>query len=379
MHNLKFKFHKWFLSKPNKKAVCEIDILNLQTLYYMSIIAIIFHILTLVISIFTSPPGTDMLISSIIIIFGILMGIAGFFIARKFLDTGDIAKRHKAVNIFVCAFYVLLIIWGMFASLPPFIRGEQIITFFIVEISFVLFVRLRPIVTTLIVLLSYLIYDVALSVWVKPGMINHYNFAMLALVSVVGAVINYRLFVIFINEKNNEKLINKSLEIIANHDSATRLQNRYALNQNIPEYIDADICLAMGDINNFKTVNDIYGHQTGDEVLKEFSDILMNTFGREELYRYGGDEFLIVILTGDYNAFRKKLVSLNKKFSKINIGDITTPLSCSFGSVKAHPMNQAEFLELVSEADKKLYEEKERLKNLQKICINNMDLRKNSH
>ena len=364
MHNLKLKFHKWFLSNPGKKAVREIDILNLQTLYYMSLIVFIFHVLTLAISLFTSPPGTGRLFSLIIIAVGIVLCIAGFFGARSLLNMGaKISGHHTTVNICVCSFYVLLIIWGMFASLPAFIRGEQIIIFFLIETSFVLFVRLHPIATTTIVLLSYLIYDVALSVWVKPGMINHYSFAMMALISVVGAAINYRLFVIFIVEKNNAQLFNKSLEIIANHDSATRLQNRYALNQNIPEYIDADICLAMGDINNFKAVNDTYGHQTGDEVLKEFSDIMLNTFGRDEVYRYGGDEFLIVRLTNDYDAFCKKLVSLNKQFAKIQISDIMIPFNCSFGSVKAHPMNQAEFMELISEADKKLYEEKNRLKN----------------
>ena len=364
MHNLKIKFHKWFLSKPGKSAVHEIDILNLRTLYYMSLTAFILNILTWVVFLLTQAPGADRLMVFIIIAVGILLCVAGFFSARKFLNMGEkIAEHHTAVNIFTCTFYALLIIWGMFASLPAFIRGEQIIIFFLVEISFVLFARLLPVVTTAIVLLSYLIYDIVLSVWVKPGMINHYFFAMLALISVVGAVISYRLFVVFIVEKNNAKLINESLEIIANHDSATRLQNRYALNKNISEYVDADICLAMGDINNFKMVNDTYGHQMGDEVLEKFSDIMLNTFGREEVYRYGGDEFLIVRLTGDYNAFCKKLVSLNKKFGKINISGTTTPLSCSFGSVKAHPMNQAEFMELISEADKKLYEEKNRLKN----------------
>jgi diguanylate cyclase (GGDEF)-like protein len=192
--------------------------------------------------------------------------------------------------------------------------------------------------------------------------INPYNYLMLAVLSVAGAMMNYHLTVNYISEKNKAKILNDSLEIIANHDSITRLQNRYALNQLIPEYIGRDICIAMGDINNFKGVNDTYGHHVGDDVLKAFSDILSDVFPDECVYRFGGDEFLVIELGSDIETLQKKLRRVNERFSQVRVAQIESGLGCSFGCITACPKDPSQFFEYLTQADQLLYQEKEKIR-----------------
>ena len=151
------------------------------------------------------------------------------------------------------------------------------------------------------------------------------------------------------------------MEIIANHDSITRLQNRYALNQHVPDYVGVDICIAMGDINSFKAVNDTYGHRVGDDALKLFADILLEVFSRESVYRYGGDEFLIIESGIKLTDFHDKLKTVNNLFSSVKIEGVEMGLGCSFGCVEACPKDSMDFFDHLTQADKKLYDEKIKL------------------
>ena len=90
----------------------------------------------------------------------------------------------------------------------------------------------------------------------------------------------------------------------AYRDTLTGLQNRtayyeynHALDARIAEGT-ADFSLVMVDVNFLKRVNDTYGHDHGNEYLKNASDLIGRAFGRETVYRTGGDEF-VVILEGE--------------------------------------------------------------------------------
>ena len=92
---------------------------------------------------------------------------------------------------------------------------------------------------------------------------------------------------------------NAKLEEATVRDSLTGARNRFALRRDYDSYIDKDIHLLMFDIDDFKKINDGYGHAIGDYLLKKTSDALVNNFGKESVYRYGGDEFLVI--TDRYN------------------------------------------------------------------------------
>jgi len=85
-------------------------------------------------------------------------------------------------------------------------------------------------------------------------------------------------------------------EYHANFDYLTKLKNRHSLFEDI-ESLDIRKCsLLFIDLNKFKNINDTFGHQIGDEILFNVSKRLGDVFGFDHLYRYGGDEFIVILV-----------------------------------------------------------------------------------
>jgi diguanylate cyclase (GGDEF)-like protein len=94
----------------------------------------------------------------------------------------------------------------------------------------------------------------------------------------------------------------EKLERLANFDSLTGLYNRRAILGNLRELINRanrykeDFSLVMLDIDNFKRVNDRYGHLTGDEVLEKIAALIRRNIRDTDIVgRYGGEEFIIIL------------------------------------------------------------------------------------
>ena len=80
---------------------------------------------------------------------------------------------------------------------------------------------------------------------------------------------------------------------MAYNDELTGLPARRALNEKFKE-LGQKYCIVMADIDHFKKINDTYGHDTGDEVLRMIAALLYRTGSGGKAYRYGGEEFCIV-------------------------------------------------------------------------------------
>lgn len=113
-------------------------------------------------------------------------------------------------------------------------------------------------------------------------------------------LINDNNFKIQILKLINER--NRLLSIIKK-DSLTGAYNRRVL-ENIDEFSVVALC----DIDDFKMINDTYGHDLGDRVLKTVTKVLIdNTRGTDIVCRYGGDEFLIVFKTCSLEVVKKRM------------------------------------------------------------------------
>ena len=356
----------WLLPEVDAQTVQEIHTLNNKNIHYVSLVVGIIQLASLTVYVIANAYHLDdsaVLGALTRVGLSVILCAFGFIVSGLLMKSADTVKNHlAAVKIFIGGFIILMILWGMFVSVDNYVNGQQLLTFYTVELLAVVLVKLRPLFTTFVILGSYAANFLMLSACFGEGQINPYNYMMLAVLSVVGAVLNYRLTVSYIAEKNMANALTDAMEIISNYDSLTRLQNRYALNQKIPEYIGTDICVAMGDVNQFKKINDTYGHRTGDDVLKAFSEILLEVFLKECVFRFGGDEFLVIEYGSDLVAFHEKLREVNRRFAAAQIAEIKQELCCSFGCVSAQPQDIAEFFDMITQADKNLYREKERLK-----------------
>ena len=120
------------------------------------------------------------------------------------------------------------------------------------------------------------------------------------------------------------------------------------------------------DLNDFKKINDTFGHDAGDKALIDFAKALVFSFGcRGFVGRMGGDEF-IAILIGDVNKlFTVAEVDMKKKIEELNQReDVLYKISPSYGfairsAVRSYVVSVDE---LYKEADKKMYEYKAMIK-----------------
>jgi len=155
-------------------------------------------------------------------------------------------------------------------------------------------------------------------------------------------------------------LLNK-LEESSYKDALTGLFNRRYLDNTIKSSIsiNARYTVALIDIDFFKSINDTYGHDNGDIIIKKLSTLLVPLVGnRGKSIRYGGEEFLIYFPNMTEEAVFKLLIEFKDKFSKINFnfkGD-TVNKTITVGVASNEDMKEiSNITSVIKESDKALY------------------------
>lgn len=158
---------------------------------------------------------------------------------------------------------------------------------------------------------------------------------------------------------------NRDLEYTATHDALTGLYNRHSLK---PVYEDVmgecgSFCVALGDVDDFKKINDTYGHDCGDAALKAIANIMLGGVSEGEIAcRWGGEEILL-ILRGSREECLERLERIQDKVrgAEIPHDDGAVRLTMTFGF--AHGAEEGSFDKLISSVDKRLYRGKKNGKN----------------
>lgn len=124
------------------------------------------------------------------------------------------------------------------------------------------------------------------------------------------------------------------------------------------------IAVIMFDIDHFKKVNDNYGHQAGDDVLKLLSAVVIEELRAVDLFaRYGGEEFVIILPGADEKAALAVYNRINTRFASIDYPGIEDEITVSAGIFSAVPERVDTLEKFVERADKTLYYSKEHGRN----------------
>lgn len=170
---------------------------------------------------------------------------------------------------------------------------------------------------------------------------------------------------------NSKKYFHALREAI--RDDLTGLHNRRYFNERLVEEIDrarrhgGSICLLFGDIDNFKRINDTYGHPVGDAVLKMLGGIFQEMLRRSDLVaRYGGEEFAILL----FDSSREQAVIIAENLRQaIEAASLPGPekisVTISFG-VAALGEDSNTLEGLLASADKAMYNAKAQGRN--RVC-----------
>jgi diguanylate cyclase (GGDEF)-like protein len=122
----------------------------------------------------------------------------------------------------------------------------------------------------------------------------------------------------------------------------------------------------MADLDLFKKVNDTYGHDAGDTVLKGFSEILKaNTRQSDMCARLGGEEFLVVITHSDKEGVKTVVERIRQQFenNKVIVGTATIAATASFGIAGFSGTKPPDLDALVARADTAMYAAKQKGRN----------------
>lgn len=158
---------------------------------------------------------------------------------------------------------------------------------------------------------------------------------------------------------------NEELNFFASYDTLTKLRNRRSMREVLQEYEQGDsvYCMVLGDIDDFKKVNDTYGHNCGDLVLQEVAGVITGVVDKQGVVcRWGGEEILMLL-----SCEREDGIRIAERIRKcvegrsIHYEDLTVHVSMTFGFAFYDEVQGIE--KLVALADDRLYVGKENGKN----------------
>ncbi len=154
-------------------------------------------------------------------------------------------------------------------------------------------------------------------------------------------------------------------------DGLTRIFNRAAFDEHVAQVADhtflsgTESCLVMIDVDYFKGINDNYGHQTGDEVLRQIADTIVRGFIRREDFvaRYGGEEFCVICQHTTFETTRERAERVRQAVERLEVSAFGRSLkvSVSFGLALLQRGETAQ--SWIQRADEALYRAKQKGRN----------------
>ncbi len=162
------------------------------------------------------------------------------------------------------------------------------------------------------------------------------------------------IYIVFKNHEKKQKIMKYNLT----HDRLTRALNRRGLLEKIKKF--DNYYLYFIDLNDFKPVNDNYGHEVGDKLLVAFTNRIKANFKKNNIIaRFGGDEFIVIVDNINDDIAENIKIRIKDLTCKTFIIDgLHINISASIGYSSTNDSDNID--ELISIADKKMYEEKSR-------------------
>lgn len=274
----------------------------------------------------------------------------------------------------------MILFWCEGISLLDQLSSGQIIVYAISIIAIAVTPIFKPITLLLMYLIVHLPFLFFLPYFQKSSDIlwaNCINSTTFLIISWMISCIRYKNQVDdfnnrkIIQKKNDElKRVNQKLEKLSQIDSLTGIFNRFVFDKTIEAEWDRckryfiPLSLIMIDIDFFKAFNDSYGHQAGDDCLRQVSRVLSSSARRssDTVARYGGEEFAVVLTHMEKESALEFAEQLRKKVEQLAIphmySSISNYITISLGICTVIPSDMLSIEQFIKTADEALYEAK---------------------
>lgn len=148
-------------------------------------------------------------------------------------------------------------------------------------------------------------------------------------------------------------LTKNEMKQMSEYDILTGLKNRNAFEENLIYYNEKtkdNIACIYVDVNELRKINNTVNHVAGDEMLKFIASVMTDIFGFDDVYRIGGDEYVVFALNVDFKEMEEKIQRLY---------DITKKRNCSVSAgIEIQSSPHVHIKSLIIEAENKMYEAK---------------------
>ena len=270
-------------------------------------------------------------------------------LARHLIKQDRVRDMMVPVSIYV----YLAVGYGIFNSYIDSLHGEPPLTFIFAAMASACVFVMPPLGTIMLTSISFIAFNqlTHFSTIFSNSTVFHYWIGWMIVTFV--SILRY-------HECRYGSRHEEALHVASELDGLTGLRNRRSLRMDFPRFVGGDTCVVMCDLDDFKGINDAYGHEAGDEVIKAFADALNAVFVDASCYRYGGDEYLVVAAGEDPTEFRALLGTVRDRYEeqvRSSHAFAKVP-GASIGYAYGHATTSEELRELVRLADVSLYEVK---------------------
>lgn len=351
----------YFTIKTDPEIQFLIDENNFKAAKILSLITMLIEVVTISVSfvyqVYTDVPNPKSWILTHRIVYALtFLAATQLFVYTILHEPVKNRYSHIKLEISISIFVISIISLGIYISILDYIYDGQIISFMSMSIlSCTLFLVKPPIAHSFIILIFAFFYILMQR---TKGVTASTNITYLvhALILIIANTIKYNTFLRLAYRTLENRDLTRQLTYMSLYDSLTKIKNRHALREDFDLLINKPLMIMLADIDNFKSMNDTYGHNYGDEILCEFSTRLQKAFGEHYCYRYGGDEFLVII---PYISEKDFLTGITKCQN-----NIAPKISFSGGYTKGTPNTTDGFRELLTKADQNLYKAKKNGKDM---------------
>lgn len=209
--------------------------------------------------------------------------------------------------------------------------------------------RIRSLITTPIIIDGKLIYTVN----VDSIKTNSFKDMDLELMTFVKAQVELAIE----NKTLYDEIVN-----ISRFDKLTNIFNRRYFEENFKSILikskryNESFAMVIFDLNGLKSMNDKYGHLAGDNVIKEFANVISAAIRESDIFaRFGGDEFIGIFFESDISKLKVKFENiLNKNLIKTKVNEDEIDIGFSYG-ISKYPEDGLTYEELFNKADQRMY------------------------
>jgi diguanylate cyclase (GGDEF)-like protein len=338
----------------------------------MMVIAILLIVAEPFIAIFSETSGNLSFYISVLIALINLVFLPIVFFARKNVKQLSKFRIMLIQTLFLAGILMGGVAFGLSEQPSPSANS----TYFLAVFTIAAFIIMPPTVSAVVFLTANITFMVLLPQF-QPlqeaiTTLNINTWSATAVAWGINQMVSRKEVVSFINEKiiyeKNIELEKKNLELneLTMRDSLTDLLNHKNSLRRLKEEVDRSkrinypLSVAMIDLDNFKLVNDTYGHQTGDEVLIQVSQILSESCRSTDVVgRYGGEEFIIIMPDTNDRDAALLLTRIQKRVEETSFKDgVHITLSCGISELNGESVHG-----ILKSSDIMLYEAKKKGKN----------------